>query len=57
MNNDSISKQIYSATEAAKILGIHRNTVIRYCNEGEIKGRKLGRKWLISKSEIEKLIK
>ncbi|HEY94100.1 MAG TPA: helix-turn-helix domain-containing protein [Dehalococcoidia bacterium] len=42
MNND-----VYSVDEAAKILGLENSYVRRLLAKGEIKGKKLGRDWVI----------
>ena len=38
-------------------LGIDKNTVYRYLNEGVLPGLQLGRKWLISQSTLEQFLK
>jgi excisionase family DNA binding protein len=38
---------IYSVDEAAKILGLENSHVRRLLAKGEIKGKKLGRDWVV----------
>lgn len=42
--------------EAAGLLGLSVDSVRRYCNDDKpkIKGKKIGRDWLISLSEVKK---
>ena len=39
--------------EVGKKLNLHPKTVGRYCREKKIKGKKMGKGWLIKKSDIE----
>src|SRR3990172_2583045 len=41
----------------AKRLGIEKNTVYRYLNEGTLPGLQLGRKWLISEASLAEFLK
>ncbi len=41
-----------STDEAANLLGVCRRTVERMIRRGEIKGRKLGRRWVIATSDL-----
>lgn len=43
----------YTVSQAAKILGVHRNTICCYCNQGLIKYTfRIGRKKLIMGHEL-----
>ena len=39
--------------EAAKLLGVHWETVKRLCREGNIRAQKVHNKWLIHKRDID----
>ena len=38
---------VYSVNEAAKIIGLDSSQIRRLLAKGEIKGRKLGRDWVV----------
>ena len=42
--------------EVAVALRIHRATVTRWLKEKKLIGRKVGRRWLISKEDYEKIV-
>jgi excisionase family DNA binding protein len=42
-----IRKEVYSVDEAANLLGLENSYVRRLLAKGEIKGKKLGRDWVI----------
>ena len=45
-------KPFYTLSEAARILGVHRQTVARALNSGAIRGVKLNRTWRIPDTEL-----
>ena len=47
------SAKVFSLQEAAAILGLHRNTVSRLLNQGDIRGIRIGREWRISCADME----
>jgi excisionase family DNA binding protein len=49
-------KEFFTSAEAADLLGLSKDTVRHYCqgDEPRIKGTKLGRDWLIPRSEIDR---
>lgn len=49
-------KEVYSPDEFADRLKVPPTTVRRWLREGRIKGRKIGRRWFVPHSEIEKTI-
>lgn len=52
----AIAAVTYSASEAAKLLGESRRTVIEWCSKGRIKTLpRIGRNYRIPASEIERL--
>jgi excisionase family DNA binding protein len=49
-------KEVYSVQEFAKKLDVKEATVRSWLRKGEIKGRRIGRKWFIPKIEMEKIL-
>jgi len=49
-------KKIYTVMEFAGELGIPQSSVRRWLKSGELRGTKMGKKWLIPASEIERLV-
>ncbi len=49
--------EIISTEEAAKILYVKPYTVREYIKKGLLKAKKIGKRYLIRKSEIDKLLK
>lgn len=49
------SKEILTVNEAAKILGVERTTAYRYCVSGVLNCRKVNRKILIRRIDIDKM--
>ena len=43
---------VLSTDEAASLLGVCRRTVQRMIRRGEIKSRRLGRRWVIATSDL-----
>ncbi len=41
-----------TATQAAKVLGLHRTLVCKYIREERIKGHRVGKMYVIPKSEV-----
>lgn len=52
-----ITKQVYSVGEVCEILDLGRPLVYRLLAEGSLPGRKMGRKWVIPKVQIERMLK
>ena len=50
-------KDIMRVDEAADLLGKHPDTVRSLLRKGELPGRKIGREWIMLKSELEKFLK
>jgi excisionase family DNA binding protein len=48
------TEKYLTTTEAAKRLGIARDSVGVYCGNGRIKAEKVGHSWLIPLAEVEK---
>jgi len=46
-----------SVSEASKILGVHRVTILKWIRQGKIRAYMLGNRWRIPYSEIERLLK
>ncbi len=49
-------KLVFSITEAAKLLGVHPNTIRRMVWRGELRPVRLGRRVLIPLTEVERLL-
>ena len=47
------SERWISVTEAADILGVHRNRVLQLANDGALDAHKVGQRWNISKASVE----
>jgi len=52
MMNDLAKKNFYTTAELAKILGVSRISVFYRLGNGSIKGRKMGRNFVIFKKDI-----
>lgn len=50
------TKKVYTVSEFSKELGVPQSSVRRWLNKGELLGTKMGKKWLIPASEIERLV-
>lgn len=48
------STNVYTSQEAARILGISDAMVRRYCIDERLRGRKIGRDWVIESEELER---
>ncbi len=48
---------MYTVTEVAEILKLHRETVAEMLRTGRIKGVKIGKVWRVSQEELDKLMK
>lgn len=49
-------EKYYTIKEAAPLIKVSEITLKRWLIAGKIKGSKLGRKWILSESVIEKMI-
>ena len=47
---------IYTPQQAADLLQVSRQTLLRLCRTGELKCSKVGRQWRISDSQIERFM-
>ena len=57
MSDASVKKKkIYTVMEFASELGIPQSSVRRWLKSGELRGTKMGKKWLIPASEIDRLV-
>ena len=50
------TKKVYTVSEFSKELGVPQSSVRRWLKSGELLGTKMGKKWLIPASEIERLV-
>ena len=51
-----IESEFLTVEEVANALRIHRATVTRWLKEKKLPARKVGRRWLISKEDYEKIV-
>lgn len=63
-NNDNISNTnnkgnivVYTVADLSKLLNTTPQTVRKYINEGKIKGRKVGRQWLIEEEAVKDFLR
>lgn len=54
----NFTEKYFTTKQAAKILRVTPDTVKKYCNQDppRINGEKVGRDWMIPKSEIDKYL-
>lgn len=48
-------EKMYSLAQVAEIFSVTRQTVLNWVNSGYVSAIKVGRKWLVKESEIERL--
>jgi len=51
-----MDKQLFSTIELAKILGISRIAVFKKIKSGEIKAKKVGRNFVINRSDLAEIL-
>ena len=63
-NIDNLGKQldkgnlvVYTVADLSKLLNTTPQTVRRYINEGKIKGRKVGRQWLVNEEAVKEFLR
>ncbi|MFH2218392.1 MAG: helix-turn-helix domain-containing protein [Pseudomonadota bacterium] len=49
-------KKIYTVTEFSEELGVPQSSVRRWLKTGELRGTKMGKKWLIPVSELNRIL-
>ena len=50
------TKKIYTVTEFSEELGVPQSSVRRWLKTGELRGTKMGKKWLIPFSELDRIL-
>jgi len=50
------NKKVYTVSEFSIELDVPQSSVRRWLKTGELRGTKMGKKWLIPASEIERLV-
>ena len=45
-----------TCAEAAKLLRVSKETVQKYCREGLLKARKVGRQYLIDRADLDRFL-
>lgn len=48
---------VYTVADLSKLLNTTPQTVRRYINEGKIKGRKVGRQWLVDEEAVKEFLR
>jgi len=48
-----MEEKLYTVTELKGILKLHEKTIIRFIHENKIKGKKIGRSWMVSESDLK----
>ena len=48
------TKDLLTSTQAGELLGVSADTIKKYCQWGKLKAMKMGRDWLISRSEVSR---
>lgn len=48
-----MDEKLYTVTELKGILNLHEKTIIRFIHEEKIKGKKIGRSWMVSESDLK----
>ena len=63
-NIDNLGKQldkgnlvVYTVADLSKLLNTTPQTVRKYINEGKIKGRKIGRQWLVDEEAVKEFLR
>ncbi|WP_084607300.1 helix-turn-helix domain-containing protein [Sulfurospirillum arcachonense] len=47
-----MKEKLYTVLELKGILNLHEKTIIRFIHEDKIKGKKIGRSWMVSESDL-----
>jgi excisionase family DNA binding protein len=53
---DTAEAQVYRVAEVASLLGVHRKTIVRWAQRGDLPARRLGALWLFPRGPIDELI-
>lgn len=63
-NKDNLGKQlekgnlvVYTVADLSKLLNTTPQTVRRYINEGRIRGKKIGRQWLVDEEAVKEFLR
>lgn len=51
-----MTEKTYDADGAAAYLKVHRNTVLKRARSGELRGGKIGRRWVFVKEDLEEYL-
>ena len=57
MKTGSIAEPVWDCIDAAKFLRLHPKTVKRMARNGQIPGRRLGRRWYFRPSELDEFLR
>ena len=56
LNRISRLPDVVNLTTTAAVLGKHRHTVAKYIENGDLKGKKVGNSWFITRQAIEEFL-
>lgn len=48
-----MTAKLYTINELSSILNLHPKTILRFINEGKIKGNKIGRTWRVTEQDLK----
>jgi len=48
-----MEEKLYTVTELKGILNLHEKTIIRFIHDEKIKGKKIGRSWMVPESDLK----
>ncbi len=52
-----VERRVYFVSEVAEILGVSRQTVLKYVKDGVVPGLRVGGRYLIMKDEFEEFLR
>jgi excisionase family DNA binding protein len=55
--NTSHTEALFSTTQVAKIMGVSRIAVFRKIKTGRLPAKKIGRNYIVAKTDLEKAVK
>ncbi len=57
MQSDAIPSDLIQLPEAATLLGISRQSMLRWCIQGKIRAWRVGHRWRVSRADVVALCK
>lgn len=49
-------KEIFDTEQAARIIGVHRNTLVQMLRRGDLKAQRSGRKYIITREALDEFL-